>query len=116
MTEKQEFLLGVNYWASNAGLYMWRRYDRTVVENDFKLLRSHGVNTIRVFPLWPDFQPLTEIRFCNERAAQATSFKMRIGDKPLVYQKFPESGLDEKQVENMKQLFKQQNLLFSFQI
>lgn len=104
MTEKQEFLLGVNYWASNAGLYMWRRYDRTVVENDFKLLRSHGVNTIRVFPLWSDFQPLTEIRFCNERAAQATSFKMRIGDKPLVYQKFPESGLDEKQVENMKHL------------
>ena len=101
---KEKFLLGVNYWASHAGLYTWRLYDKKVVEEDLRLLSSYGVNTIRIFPLWPDFQPLTEIRFCNAKAGEATAFKMRTDDKPLVYQKFPESGLDEKQVENLKHL------------
>lgn len=101
---KEKFLLGFNYWASHAGLYMWRLYNKDVVEKDLRLLSSHGVNTIRIFPLWPDFQPLTEIRFCNAKAGEATSFKMRTDDKPLVYQKFPESGLNEKQVENLKHL------------
>ena len=101
---KEKFLLGVNYWASHAGLYTWRLYDKNVVEKDLSMLSSYGVNTIRIFPLWPDFQPLTEIRFCNAKAGEATAFKMRTDDKPLVYQKFPESGLDEKQVENLKHL------------
>ena len=101
---KKEFLLGFNYWASHAGLYTWRQYDPIVVERDFKTLRAYGVNTIRIFPLWSDFQPLTEIRFCNERAAQTAPFKMRTSDTPLLYQKFPDSGLDEKQVENMRHL------------
>ena len=101
---KEKFLLGFNYWASHAGLYTWRNYNESVVEKDLKVLSSYGVNAIRIFPLWPDFQPLTEIRFCNARAAEVSAFKMRTGDKPLVYQKFPDSGLDEKQVENMKHL------------
>ena len=101
---KEKFLLGFNYWASHAGLYMWRRYDKNVVENDLSHLKDYRVNTLRVFPLWPDFQPLTKIRFCNTNAASVTSFNMRTGDKPLIYQKFPESGLDENQVENFKHL------------
>ena len=64
---KEKFLLGFNYWASHAGLYMWRLYNFDVVEKDLRLLSTHGVNTIRIFPLWPDFQPLTDIRFCNAK-------------------------------------------------
>ncbi len=101
---KNEFLLGFNYWASHAGIYMWRRYDKQVVERDLKLLASHGANAIRVFPLWEDFQPLTEVRFISERAAQVSPFKMRVGDKPLVYHKFPDSGLDEGCVESFKHM------------
>ena len=101
---RQEFLLGCNYWASNSGIYMWRNYDECVVEKDLRFLSSYGVDTIRIFPLWPDFQPLNKLIFCNERAAKCFSFGMRTGDEPLLYQKYPDSGLDEKQVKNMRHL------------
>ena len=52
---------GVNYWASHAGTYMWRRWDAETVEKDFAALSAQGVDTLRVFPLWPDFQPLTRM-------------------------------------------------------
>lgn len=52
------FAVGCNYWASNAGAYTWRFFNKNVVKKDLEVLRSHGVNTIRVFPLWSDFQPL----------------------------------------------------------
>jgi len=50
---------GCNYWASNAGMYMWRRWEPQTVAHDIKILAETGVNMMRVFPLWPDFQPLT---------------------------------------------------------
>ena len=50
--------LGCNYWASNAGTEMWRQFDTEVIENDFKVLREHGVEYLRVFPNWRDFQPV----------------------------------------------------------
>ncbi|MFI4910947.1 MAG: hypothetical protein ACIAQZ_04700 [Sedimentisphaeraceae bacterium JB056] len=52
------FSTGCNYWASHAGLFMWSRWDEAIVEADFKLLSEKGLKTLRVFPLWPDFQPL----------------------------------------------------------
>lgn len=69
----QKFSIGCNYWASNAGVYMWRRWDEQVVEADFKRLSEMGIDCLRVFPLWEDFQPLTrhignvreEMRLCD---------------------------------------------------
>ncbi len=55
------FYTGCNYWASHAGLYMWRRWNPAVVEKDIAELAKNGVNVMRVFPLWPDFQPLTRL-------------------------------------------------------
>ena len=54
------FFSGCNYWASNAGTFMWRKWDPAAVERDFKQLSAHGVTVLRCFPLWSDFQPLTE--------------------------------------------------------
>ena len=54
------FSIGVNYWASNAGMYMWRQFDENVVDKDFKKLGEMNIKYIRLFPLWPDFQPLTK--------------------------------------------------------
>ena len=51
--------VGCNYWARHAGMYMWRDWDKRQVEKDFDLLSAHGMTILRVFPLWPDFQPLT---------------------------------------------------------
>ncbi len=53
-----EFLLGCNYWASNAGTEMWRQFDEAVIEQDLKQLSRHGVTHLRVFPIWRDFQPV----------------------------------------------------------
>ena len=51
--------LGCNYWASHAGVYMWREWRPDVVEHDLDLIAAQGLTVLRVFPLWPDFQPLT---------------------------------------------------------
>lgn len=54
-----EFFVGCNYWARNAGMYMWSRWRPDVVERELAELSKYGVKVLRVFPLWPDFQPLT---------------------------------------------------------
>ena len=54
-----EFFVGCNYWAKNAGMYMWSQWRPDVVEAELSALASHGVTVMRVFPLWSDFQPLT---------------------------------------------------------
>ena len=52
------FMLGVNYWASHAGVNMWNDWQEDTVERDLALLAANGVNTMRVFPNWKDFQPV----------------------------------------------------------
>lgn len=59
--EDDLFQTGCNYWASHAGMYMWRRWDAKAVEKDVAELSRNGVTVMRVFPLWPDFQPLTRL-------------------------------------------------------
>ena len=54
-----KFFVGCNYWASHAGLKMWSDWNGEQVEKDFDLLAAHKLTVLRVFPLWPDFQPLT---------------------------------------------------------
>ena len=61
LSSGEAFYTGCNYWASNAGMYMWRRWDPKAVEKDIAELSRNGVNIMRVFPLWPDFQPLTRM-------------------------------------------------------
>ncbi len=56
-----EFFIGCNYWAKNAGMYMWSRWRPDVVEKEIGELAKNGVTVMRVFPLWSDFQPLTGV-------------------------------------------------------
>ena len=58
---KQEFRTGCNYWASHAGTDMWHDWRPEVVEDDFRKLASLKLKVVRLFPLWPDFQPLKQI-------------------------------------------------------
>lgn len=71
-----EFHLGCNYWASHAGIYMWRNWDEKTVEEDLKRLAACGIKVLRVFPLWSDFQPLTYVRGNGY-------YEIRNGDAPL---------------------------------
>ena len=52
----KSFMLGVNYWASHAGVDMWSNWREDIVEQDLEILAKNGVNTMRVFPNWKDFQ------------------------------------------------------------
>lgn len=54
----KDFILGVNYWASHAGTDMWRNWKEDVVAADLELLAEHGIEVLRIFPNWRDFQPV----------------------------------------------------------
>ncbi|MGD6749892.1 cellulase family glycosylhydrolase [Streptomyces sp. BH105] len=49
--------LGANYWSRTGGPLMWRNYDPTVVREELRTLRDHGLNMTRSFFYWPDFHP-----------------------------------------------------------
>ena len=53
-----KFFVGVNYWASHAGTLMWADWQPERVDQDLQALAAAGVDVIRVFRLWPDFQPI----------------------------------------------------------
>lgn len=56
-----EYMIGCNYWGSKWGTEMWANWDEKSVEKDFIELSKYGVNTLRVFPNWRDFQPLHKL-------------------------------------------------------
>lgn len=74
-----EFLLGCNYWASNAGTDMWVNFSPEHIERDLKVLSSHGVSYIRVFPNWRDFQPVVAMYGLR---GETVEYRMRCGDLP----------------------------------
>nr|MDT0656939.1 cellulase family glycosylhydrolase [Micromonospora sp. DSM 115978] len=49
--------LGVNYHPSRAGCLIWSDWDPAVLERDFTLIADSGLNTVRLFLFWRDFQP-----------------------------------------------------------
>jgi len=102
MKKKEEFLIGCNYWASNAGCFMWKQFDKQVVEKDLALLKEYGVNCIRIFPTWDDFQPIAENPIPKSNFFNSMSYKVRVNEKILSDQKFPLSGLSEEKLEQFK--------------
>ena len=72
------FALGCNYWASHAGTAMWSNWQADVVERDFGQLAAHGIEWLRVVPLWPDFQPITQLG-----GHAGTPVEIGLGEEPL---------------------------------
>ena len=56
------FMLGVNYWPRHKGVDMWREFDIEQIDSEFAQIKSLGMNTVRIFPLWRDFQPIKKVR------------------------------------------------------
>ena len=54
-----KFLIGCNYWSSQSGISMWRDQSESAIEQDLAALKDAGMNTVRIFPLWSDFQPVS---------------------------------------------------------
>lgn len=78
------FRVGCNYWASHAGTAMWSDWRGKVVSRDLAELARGGVEVLRVFPLWPDFQPLQRLGPRNE---------YRLGEEPLANDELGRAGL-----------------------
>lgn len=55
-----KFLLGVNYWPRRKAMYWWPQFDPLEVAADFDLIRDLGLDIVRIFLLWDDFQPEPE--------------------------------------------------------
>ena len=52
-----EFTLGVNYWPRREAMYWWSNFDASEVREEFAILKEIGLNVVRIFLLWDDFQP-----------------------------------------------------------
>ena len=59
-----QMFVGVNYWGSKSGVHMWRadEWDEVTIEKDVASLAAVGVEVMRVFPTWSEFQPLARER------------------------------------------------------
>jgi endo-1,4-beta-mannosidase len=53
----QKFNLGVNYWPRRKAMYWWSNFDAGEVREEFSIIRGLGLNVVRLFLLWDDFQP-----------------------------------------------------------
>lgn len=62
---ENEFIIGCNYWASNAGTEMWNDWNEKIIEEDFKKLKKYGIDYLRVFPNWRDFQPVHPLLYAG---------------------------------------------------
>jgi endo-1,4-beta-mannosidase len=51
------FTLGVNYWPRRKAMYWWSNFDSGEVHEEFSLIKEIGLNVVRLFLLWDDFQP-----------------------------------------------------------
>ncbi|MBK8780671.1 MAG: cellulase family glycosylhydrolase [Anaerolineales bacterium] len=55
MSEK--FTLGVNYWPRRKAMYWWSDFDANEVREEFSVIKEIGLDVVRFFLLWEDFQP-----------------------------------------------------------
>jgi endo-1,4-beta-mannosidase len=52
-----DFTLGVNYWPRRKAMYWWSNFDAGEVREELAIIKEIGLNVIRIFLLWDDFQP-----------------------------------------------------------
>lgn len=71
------FFLGLNYWASDNATHMWEDFHPEVIQEDFRRIREAGITHLRVFPLWPVFQPL-RLMYTRHNAPMDYSFTTRL--------------------------------------
>ncbi len=94
--ESGTFVTGCNYWASHAGTQMWSNWSPETVAADFKLLAANYLTTLRVFPLWPDFQPLN---YLYHGGGIKTIY---MGENPLPDTEAGRAGVDEEMMARFR--------------
>ncbi len=97
LTEAGVFSVGCNYWASHAGTSMWRDWRPEVVDMDLRELAAGGLEILRIFPLWPDFQPLHLLRGGGGRPEE-----YRFGEEPLPDDEVGQDGVSQVMLERLE--------------
>ena len=92
--QTSNFFVGANYWASHAGTFMWRNWNAEQVEKDFQILHTNGVEVLRVFPLWCDFQKLTD-----HRQYAGNHVEYRYNEEPLGDSMVGQAAMDPEMLE-----------------
>ena len=49
--------VGVNYWPASCGVDMWQAWPEKEMQHDLDVVRDLGLNCVRFFLRWPDFEP-----------------------------------------------------------
>jgi hypothetical protein len=49
--------VGVNYWPGSCGVELWNEWPEDEIRHDLDVLKGLGLNTIRFFLRWQDFEP-----------------------------------------------------------
>ncbi|MFC1936471.1 glycoside hydrolase family 2 TIM barrel-domain containing protein [Chloroflexota bacterium] len=77
------FVLGVNYWPRRKAMYWWGDFDPGEVDEEFALIAELGLNVVRMFLLWDDFQPepsdVSEEALSNLVVVADTAAKYNLG-------------------------------------
>lgn len=94
-----DFAIGCNYWASHAGTAMWSDWRPEIVATDLEQLAATGVQVLRVFPLWPDFQPIVQLY-----GGTGELVEIRFGERPLPDDEAGRSGVSAIMVERLRAL------------
>ena len=93
----KHYFIGCNYWASNAGTAMWHEWDLECIRKDFACMAENGIEVLRIFPLWPDFQPI------ERHDGWAGNFvEFRFHDSALPDTEAGRAGIDEKMLERFQ--------------
>ncbi len=56
-----KFHLGVNYWPRHRGVNMWTDWHPEEIDSEFAEIAGAGMDTVRVFLVWKEFQPIREV-------------------------------------------------------
>jgi hypothetical protein len=76
---------------------MWSDWQPGIVEADLWQLSEAGLQVLRVFPLWPDFQPLTRLRGGGGQPRE-----YRLGEDPLPDDETGRAGLSPVMLERFQ--------------
>lgn len=104
MSEPGRFRTGVNYWSSRSATRMWRNWDPAEVEADFALFEEAGMEVVRVFPIWSEFQPIMAVRAAGSVGSAFCREYRFPGEEPIPDTPAGAAGVDEVMIERFEEL------------
>jgi endo-1,4-beta-mannosidase len=59
-SHENRFRVGINYWPARTAMSWWSNFDRAEVAADFARIAGCGLDSVRIFLTWEDFQPASK--------------------------------------------------------